>query len=132
VSFVLDSDICSAYIRGEHRVYTRFEQYWGGLYISAITAGELNVWAHRASTTPRITLGVEKLLATIPVLPVTDEEARAFGRLRARLLDQGVVVPVTDLFIAVSAELNDFTVVTHNRKHFGLIPGIRIQDWTIE
>ncbi len=130
MSFILDTDICSAYVRGDRRVLSRFEQYWGSLHVSSITVGELGVWANRTATESRIAIGIGKLLTEITAIPFGTDEANAYGRTRAALLDRGIVVPATDLLIAVTAQLRNFTLVTHNRKHFGLVPGLRIQDWT--
>jgi tRNA(fMet)-specific endonuclease VapC len=130
VSFVLDTDICSAYLRGNRVVFSRFQQYWGGLHVSAITVAELSVWAYRRATDARVLVSLTKFLDDVSIIPVDANVATAFGMTRAQLLDRGVVVPVTDLLIAATAQVSDFTVVTHNTKHFGLVPGLRLQDWT--
>ncbi len=49
MSFLVDTDICSAHMKGNTRVYGRFIQYGGRLHISAVTLGELLAWAGRAS-----------------------------------------------------------------------------------
>ena len=41
MSLLLDTDTCSAYLKGDHRVGNRFMQYGGRLHISAVTAAEL-------------------------------------------------------------------------------------------
>jgi len=41
LTFLLDTDICSAYLKGNHPVGNRVLQYGGRLHVSAITAGEL-------------------------------------------------------------------------------------------
>jgi predicted nucleic acid-binding protein len=41
MSFLLDTDICSAYLRQDRNVEGRFLQYGGQLYVSVITVGEL-------------------------------------------------------------------------------------------
>lgn len=129
MSFVVDTDVCSAYLRGDRRVYGRFVQHSGGLFISAITAGELHAWANRAAGGQRRRHALARMLSEVTVLPVDESIAAEFGRIRAQLLDTGVVVPVADLFIAVTALLRGYTVVTHNQKHFALVPSVRIHDW---
>ena len=52
MSFLLDTDICSAYLKGNHQVGSRVEQYGGGLHISAITAAELFTWGLREKSPP--------------------------------------------------------------------------------
>ena len=41
MSFLLDTDICSAQMKANPRVHGRFIQYGGRLQISAVTLGEL-------------------------------------------------------------------------------------------
>lgn len=45
MSFLIDTDICSAYLKGNPGVFARFMQYIGQLWVSAITVGELYTWA---------------------------------------------------------------------------------------
>ena len=44
MSFLLDTDICSAQMKAERRVHNRFIQYGGRLHLSAVTLGELFAW----------------------------------------------------------------------------------------
>ena len=44
MSFLLDTDICSAHLRGDRKVFSKFVQYSGQLHVSVITAGELYSW----------------------------------------------------------------------------------------
>jgi tRNA(fMet)-specific endonuclease VapC len=41
MSFLLDSDICSAYLRRPGPLFARFMQYGGRLWISTITLSDL-------------------------------------------------------------------------------------------
>jgi tRNA(fMet)-specific endonuclease VapC len=52
MSFLLDTDTCSAYIKGNPLVFSRFLQYGGRLAIATITLGELFTWAFRAKAPP--------------------------------------------------------------------------------
>lgn len=129
MSFILDTDTCSAYLRGERGVFTRFVQHSGGLHVSTITVGELQVWARRAGASPRRQHTLDRLLTEVLPIDVGMDVALMFGEIRARLLDQGLTVPVTDMFIAATALVHDFTVVTHNVRHFAPVPNLRIEDW---
>jgi tRNA(fMet)-specific endonuclease VapC len=129
MSFVLDTDTCSAYLKGDQNVFNRFVQHSGGLYLSTITLGELYAWVHQAKTAHRHLQGLVDLLADVRAIPVDGEVALRFGRERAKLLDQGIQVPPTDIFIASTALHFDFTVVTHNTMHFKKVPGLRVEDW---
>ena len=45
MSYLLDTDICSAYVKNNRLLANRFVQYGGRLQISTVTLGELFTWA---------------------------------------------------------------------------------------
>ncbi|HEV3448597.1 MAG TPA: hypothetical protein VG099_28425, partial [Gemmataceae bacterium] len=53
MSFLLDTDTCSAFMRGEPAVQNRFIQYGGRLHISIINEAELRQWLMRRRTPKR-------------------------------------------------------------------------------
>jgi len=129
MSFIIDSDICSAYLRGEGRAQNRCLQYSGGLYASAITIAELYTWVYRVPQPSRRMQGMLTMLGEVHIVPVDQTVAEKFGQVRAEMLDRGVVVATSDLLIASTALHLNYTVVTHNTKHFSMVPGLRLQDW---
>jgi tRNA(fMet)-specific endonuclease VapC len=129
VSFLLDTDTCSAHLRQVAVVTSKFLQYTGRLHVSTLTVGELYVWALRAKAPPRRMQSLLELLDDVTVLDVTETVARRFGEVRAGLLDAGKPAPNLDLFIAATALVHDLTLVTHNVQDFKNIPGLRIDDW---
>ncbi len=131
MSFLLDTDTCSAHLKGNARVTNRFLQYTGGLYISVVTLGELFTWALRASASPKRLQALQDLLKDVIVLEVTDREAQKFGEVRAGLFDKGLPAPDMDLLIAATALVHGFTLVTHNVADYANIPNLNVVDWMI-
>jgi tRNA(fMet)-specific endonuclease VapC len=129
VSFLVDTDICSAYLKGDHSVHGRFMQYGGRLHISAITGGQLFTWALIAGATSNRMERLLDLLRDTIFLDVNRAVSERFGHLRAQQRSLGHTTPDTDLLIAATAIVHNLTVVTHNQKHFASIPGISLQDW---
>jgi tRNA(fMet)-specific endonuclease VapC len=129
VTYLLDTDTCSAHLKQRGLVTNRFLQYLGRLHVSVITVGELMTWALRAKAPPRRLQGVHDLLKDVAVLAVTEDVAREFGRLRAWLLDVGRPTREMDLWISATASLHGLTVVTHNVHDFAHIPGLTVEDW---
>jgi tRNA(fMet)-specific endonuclease VapC len=129
VSFLVDTDICSAYLKGNSRVWGRFMQYGGGLHVSTVTVGELFTWALRANASPARLQGLLDLLRDMTVLDVTLGVARKFGEVRAGLLDQGQATPEMDLLIGSTALVHGLTMVTHNLADYANIPGLTVVDW---
>ena len=127
----MDTDTCSAYVKGNPLVFQRFVQYGGRLYVSTIILGELLTWALRAKASPSRLQDVHDLLRLVVVLDVTQDVAWKFGELRANLLDGGFNVPDLDLFNASVASVHSFTMVTHNTADYANIPGLTLVDWLV-
>jgi len=131
MSFLLDTDICSAHLRQKGVVTNRFLQHTGGLFISTITLGELYTWTLRKSAPPKRLQGLRDMLNDVTVLDVTKDIAEKFGRLQAELFEVGSPAPGMDLMIAATAFVHNLTLVTHNREDYANIPDLRIVDWTV-
>jgi len=129
VSYLLDTDICSAHLKQQTSVSSRFLQHLGQLHTSVLSVGELLTWACRRAAPAQRTRNVRDLLNDVTVLPVTDEIAAEFGRLRATLLDAGRPTPIIDLWIAATAIQHGLTIVTHNVRDFAHVPGVAVEDW---
>jgi tRNA(fMet)-specific endonuclease VapC len=129
VSFLIDTDTCSAHLRQKSPVTSRFLQYTGQLHVSVITVGELYTWALRAKAPPQRMQSLLEMLTDVTVLDVTGVVAAEFGRMRAELMDIGRPAPDMDLLIAATAVAHNLTVVTHNTVDFAGIPGVRTIDW---
>jgi tRNA(fMet)-specific endonuclease VapC len=129
MSFLVDTDTCSAYIKGVGRVMQRFAQYGGRLYISTVTLGELHAWALRAKASPKRSQDLLDLLREVQVLPVDEAVARKFGEARAWQLDRGLSSPELDLLNGAVALEHNLTMVTHNVRDYANIPGLMLDDW---
>jgi tRNA(fMet)-specific endonuclease VapC len=129
VSFLIDTDICSAHLKQSGPVATKFLQHSGQLHVSVVTVGELLTWALRAQAPPARLQGVEKLFADMTMLDVTEAIVRRFGQLRAAMLDVGRPIGEMDLLIAATALEHGLAIVTHNVRDFANVPGLTIVDW---
>ena len=129
MSFLLDTDTCSAHMKGNAKVIQRFLQYAGRLYISVIGLGELYTWTLRAKAPAKRAQNLLDFLKGVDVLDVTPEIAQQFGAIRAGLMDRGLPTPDLDLLHAATALHHGLTMVTHNVADFANIPGLTIVDW---
>jgi tRNA(fMet)-specific endonuclease VapC len=132
VSFLLDTDVCSAYLKGDKRVGNRCLQYGGRLSISVISAAELYAWTLRSTARAKTHEALLAFLSGVPLLTIDDETARMFGELRAQQFDSGRLTPAMDLLIASTALQHGLTLVTHNTKDFVAVPGLTTIDWLQE
>lgn len=93
MSFLLDTDTCSAHLRQKRPVNNRFLQYLGGLHTSTITVAELYAWALRANAPSKRLDGLREMIRDVQVLDVTPQVAETYGRVQAHLLDIGRPAP---------------------------------------
>jgi tRNA(fMet)-specific endonuclease VapC len=132
MSFLLDTDTCSAHLKRPSGLMHRFVQHSGGLYLSTIVLAELFTWAyHRKNSTSLIQRIENDLLLDVVVLDFDSTCAKEFGKVRGSLLQKGVSVSRMDLMIGSVALAHNLTLVTHNTSDYSQIPGLRLDDWLI-
>lgn len=106
MSFLLDSDICSAYLRKPGTLFARFMQYGGRLWISTITLSDLYTWAYKQDDPSVILEKVGDFLRDVQLLSFDEKCALELGTLRGSLLRQGISVSPVDLMIGSIARLH--------------------------
>lgn len=129
MAIILDADVI---IRGEKGTFDL--QGWVRGYsdeefaIAAITVAELWQGMERASATQRGRRQqyLEAVLSALPVLPYTEQTAYEHARLWAELEGAGKLVGAYDLIVAATAVERNSAVATFNRRHFGLVPGLKL------
>ncbi len=132
MSFLLDTDTCSAHLKRPAGLIHRFVQHSGGLYLTTIVLGELYTWAyHRKNPTSLIQRIENDLLPDIILLDFDRSCAKEFGSVRGLLLQKGISVSRLDLMIGSVALVHNLTLVTHNTADYQNIPGLRLDDWLI-
>jgi tRNA(fMet)-specific endonuclease VapC len=96
--------------------------------ISVITVSELLHGVHRASggVRARRRAVVESLLEEAETLPITAPVARVHAELWSSLVTRGQMMGLHDLWIAATAVAHGFGVVTHNRRDFDRVEGLRV------
>ena len=67
------------------------------------------------------------LYCGMTLLPFESRAAVWFDNWKAAKMKVGT----QDLKIAAIAMANDAVVLTRNTRHFGKVPGLRVEDWTI-
>lgn len=128
MSFLLDTNICSAHLRRPSGLAHQFLQYSGRLFIPTVVVGELYAWAYRRPDPLPILTAINNLLIDMQILDFDRSCAEVFGRLRGQLLNTGISVPGVDLMIAATTLVHNLTLVTHNLRDFAQIPSLQIVD----
>jgi tRNA(fMet)-specific endonuclease VapC len=97
VSFLLDTNICSAHLKDDRRLFHRFQQHSGQLFVTPLIVAELYAWAYGAGNPVRRCDLILQLLKDVQVLDFDLPTAEEFGRLRVDLSRQGIAVEPFDL-----------------------------------
>ncbi len=129
MTYLLDTNICSAHMRRPGGLAHRLLQHSGRLAIPSIVLAELYAGAHRHPNSTRLLGLIADLLQEVVVLDFDSNCAEQFGKIRGGLLQHGISVNTVDLMIASVALVHNLTMVTHNTSDFSNIPGLRLEDW---
>ena len=131
MSFLLDTNICSYYVKYRRRLTHRFFQHSGRLYTTTIVLSELYTWAYKRSDPTRLLLAIDgQLLPQLHVLDFTQECAKQFGKLSAAASRNGIGFSPLDWMIASVALVHDLTLITANTRHFDRVPDLRLDNWS--
>ena len=127
--YMLDTDIASYLIRGDHPDVTeKFTELYENCAISSITAAELQYGAKKRNNRI-LTQKVQALCNLLPIIPWNDEAAKAYAKLRVELETAGTPIGNMDMLIAASAIAEDVTLVTNNVEHFSKVTSLKIVNW---
>lgn len=127
--FLLDTDTISFALRGQGGVGDALRRRSPSeVCTSSVVAGELELGVARRGSR-KLRRALDRLYSGLEVLPYDLDAARRYGRLAAVLLDQGVPIGVEDTMVAAHALSRGLTLVTHKRKHFERVKGLRVEDW---
>ncbi len=129
--YLLDTNIC-IYIRQSRppEVLKRFQKLRPGeAVLSVITFGELLYGAARSTKRAEAVALLEELRRLLPVLPVDESVADAYGAIRADLESRGERIGNNDLWIAAHSLATSLVLVTNNESEFSRVKGLKVQNW---
>ena len=127
--FILDSDTWIEYFRHRGGVDRHIaETPVDKIFASEVSIAELTYGALHSKAVEKHLKEPKEIEDTFTVLPLGDW-ARDYAEIRHALTSRGIIIGDMDILIAVTARHYGLTVVTHNTKHFSLIPGLQCVDW---
>jgi tRNA(fMet)-specific endonuclease VapC len=128
--FLLDTDTCVFWLRGQAAVHARLAAVDPeALNISVITLAELRYGADCSAQPDANHQAIDDFVSGVAVLAVDTDIARAFGEIKAQLRRQGNLIEDFDLLLAATALVNGLAVITNSTAHFGRIMGLTIDNW---
>jgi len=96
--------------------------------VAAVTVAELWHGVERATATykGKRQAYVENALAAVRIIPYTEQTGRIHARIWAQLESSGRKIGDYDLIIAATALERGSAVATFNKRHFGVVKGLKV------
>jgi tRNA(fMet)-specific endonuclease VapC len=134
VTLSLDTSVLVDLMRGRTarvaRAYERARESGRPMIVSSIVLHELVSGALASAQPERELARIEQLVMPLGLAELTPDDAFGTGRLRAELRGSGRPIGDLDTLIAGQALARGWAVVTVNLRHFALVEGLAIVDWS--
>jgi len=128
--YMLDTDISSYLIRENPKelmsVFVAHRKDF--VCISSITYAELK-YGLLNHHTERLEKKIDQFVSLVQIVDWTSLAALKYADVRHHLKKAGTLIGNMDMLIAASAMSLDAELATNNKKHFSLIPNLKIADW---
>lgn len=131
--YLLDTDIVIEVLRKNPTVLARMavaESTLLPMAIHALTYYETRRGLIRIQASQQLR-EFETLCEEITILHTSRSALDIASQIYANLASQGQIIGDADILISAAALTNNLVVVTHNLNHFGRIPSLTIEDWTV-
>ena len=131
MTWMLDTNACIRYLNGRSpELRDRLDALnESDIGVCSVVKAELFYGAARSTDPVRTLQKQQRFLDRFVSFPFDDPSAETYGRIRAHLEGQGLVIGPNDLLIAAIALALGVTLVTHNVAEFSRVPGLKIEDW---
>jgi len=129
---LLDTNAISDLMMDHPKVRARLLACTDPILTSTIVLGEIRYGLNRLTLGKKRTDLENRALRTllgIPIEQVTQPISDEFGRLKASLEAQGIILGDNDLWIAATALSLSYTLITRD-SIFIRIPGLQVEDWS--
>lgn len=133
--YMLDTNTCIFAIKGakagRYRQVTETvrAKFPAGICVSSITLAELEYGVANSAFPEQNAAALLRFLAILDILPFEGKAAAAYGRIRAALQKQGILIGSLDMLIAAHAKAAGCVLVTNNTREFSRIDGLPVEDW---
>ena len=131
MSFLLDTNVCIAYLNGRDRGLRDklLAMDPESVRVCSVVRAELLYGARNSDHVDANLRRLKEFLSAFESLSFDDASADHYGIVRAQLKREGRIVGPNDLLIAAIALANDQTLITRNQQEFHRIPGLRVVSW---
>ena len=132
--FLLDTNVCVRILNGSSPAVAARLQATApaDVRLCAVVKSELVYGARRSARVDANLRLLRRFFAPLVSLPFDDRCAEEAGLIRLDLERSGRPIGPNDLLIAATARAHDLTLVTHNLREFGRVPGLGTEDWEMD
>ena len=130
---ILDTDILSFFLKGNSKVFLKFQKYletYDNINITIITYYEVLSGLTYNGAAKQLEV-FDNFCLENKVLNLTTESIKASSAIYSEQRKAGKTIDDIDILIAGITVSNNFTLITNNTKHFEKIKGLRIENWNI-
>ncbi len=129
--YLLDTNICIYLIKGKYPeiVRTLKTHLPTDVKISSISVAELAYGVAKSEQKVKNRNALIKFLSPFEILHFTEKDAEYYGRIRAKLEEEGRVIGPYDMQIAAQSVARSYRLVTNNLKEFQRIPDLNLENW---
>jgi tRNA(fMet)-specific endonuclease VapC len=131
--YLLDTNICIYAIknRPEGILKRIFEKSSDGIFLSSLTVAELEYGVESSRDIEQNRIALMKFLSLFNVLSFDDSDAIPYGKVKASLKREGILIGPIDLLLAAQAISRGLVFVTNNTREFARVPDIRLENWAL-
>lgn len=132
MTYLLDTNTCIYYLKGSFPAVRRHILALRPIEIGipSLVRAELLYGAYRSRRQDENVRVLRQFIQPFSLVGFGTAEADHYAGIRSALEDAGTPIGPNDLIIAATARANECTLVTHNIREFGRVPGLKIEDWT--
>jgi tRNA(fMet)-specific endonuclease VapC len=131
MKYLLDTNTCIYIIKNKPpQVLVKFQTL--NIYdvaISSITVAELEYGVYKSQRQEQNAIALSQFLIPLEILPFDERATQTYGKIRAELESQGIVIGSMDMLIASQAISLDLILVTNNVRELSRIPGLVLENW---
>jgi tRNA(fMet)-specific endonuclease VapC len=126
---MLDTDTVSQVVRKHPPVIKKLINHEDDeICISAITNAEL-FYGLEKKNSQRLFSEIRSIIGKCTIISFDTSQSELYGKIRVELEKSGKPLGDMDLLIASAAISTGAILVSHNKKHFSRIKGLKVEDW---
>ncbi|MCL2025699.1 MAG: PIN domain-containing protein [Leptospirales bacterium] len=126
---MLDTDTVSFIIRKNSSVIANLIKHEDDeICISAISYAEIFYGLIKKGS-ERLFNEVNSIMGKLSIIDFDTSQSELYGQIRVELEKSGTPLGDMDILIAAAASSIGAILVSHNKKHFSRIKGLKIEDW---